>query len=135
MSDEDVAAIRAIGASYAEAALAGNRDAAAALFADDAVFMAQGAPAIEGRAAIWAALEPPPGITTQEATVTSLEIDGYGDLAYDRGTFSRTVTMEGVAEPITYTAKYLVIARKQDDGSWLWSIDIWNTDAPMPQPG
>jgi hypothetical protein len=43
------------------------------------------APAIEGRAAIRAATEPDPGITVQEFTITSLEIDGYGDLAFDRG--------------------------------------------------
>jgi ketosteroid isomerase-like protein len=104
------------------------------MFAEDAVWWVPDAPAIEGRAAIRAATEPDPGIAVQEFTVTSLEIDGYGDLAFDRGAFTYTVVSEGAEEPITFIGKYVVIARKQEDGAWLWTLNIWNTDAPMPRP-
>jgi hypothetical protein len=45
-----------------------------------------------------------------------------------------TVVSEGAEEPITLIGKYVVIARKQEDGAWLWTLNIWNTDAPMPRP-
>ena len=47
--------------------------------------------------------------------------------------YSATVTREGMAEPMTDTGKYLVLLRKQADGSWLMTTVIWNSDAPPPQ--
>ncbi len=41
-----------------------------------------------------------------------MEIEGLGDLAYDRGTYSQTVTPDGAA-PIEDRGKYLTILRKQ----------------------
>ncbi|UCG87453.1 MAG: DUF4440 domain-containing protein [Gemmatimonadota bacterium] len=134
LSDEDVVALRNLGTAHTEAVLAGDMDAAVAMYAEDAIWLAPDAPALEGRAAIRATMQLEPGITLQDFTITSLEIDGYGDLAYDRGTWSQTIVSEGVEEPITFTGTYVVIARKQEDGSWLWTVDIWNSDAPLPRP-
>ena len=133
LTDEDIAALNALRAAYIEGAQAGDVDAQAAVFAEDALWLGPDAPAIEGRAAIRAASEPVPGMTVQDFTITSLEIDGYGEVAFDRGTWSQTAVAEGMAEPVTMTGKYVLIVRKQEDGSWLWAVDIWNTDAPMPQ--
>jgi ketosteroid isomerase-like protein len=134
LTDEDIAALNALRAAGVEATLAGDCDAGIALYADNAVVLPQDEPTVEGRAAMRdgcaADEEPPP----QEFTLTSLEIDGYGDLAFDRGTWSWTGAAADSAEAITFTGKYVSIARKQADGSWLWTVDIWNSDAPFPQP-
>ena len=37
---------------------------------------------------------------------------------------------EGAEEPLTAVGN----ARKQADGTWLWALDISNTDAPLPRP-
>jgi ketosteroid isomerase-like protein len=71
-------------------------------------------------------------MTVQEFTITSLEVDGYDDLAFDRGTWTSTYVIEGMAEDIAMTGSYIAIARKQADGSWLWASVISGTDAPMP---
>lgn len=134
LTDEDIAALNTLRAAYRQGAIEGNPDALSAVFAEDAVVWSPDRPAIEGRAAIRAANEPTPGVTVQDFTVSSLEIDGYGDLAFDRGTYSYTVVSEGAEEPLTMVGKYLVIARKQADGTWLWALDISNTDAPLPRP-
>jgi uncharacterized protein (TIGR02246 family) len=133
LSEEDILAVNELRAGYVQAVLAGDVDGQVAAFAEDAVWWGADTPGIEGRAAIRAAFEPVPGTTVQDFTDASLEIDGYGDLAFDRGTWSETYVTEGMEEPITVTGKYVAIARKQDDGKWLWTVDIWNTDAPMPQ--
>ncbi len=134
LSDEDIAALNELRATYAEAVLANDCEAITAVSAQDVVLMPPNEPMVEGGAAYrdWceaAASEPPP----QDFTMTSLEIDGYGDLAFDRGTWSQTFVSEG-AEPVTITGTYVVIVRKQTDDSWLWTVGIYNGDAPLPEP-
>jgi ketosteroid isomerase-like protein len=134
LSDEDIAALDALGDASTQTTLAGDCDAAMALWAEDGVLMPQDVPMIEGRAAIRADCEadetPPP----QEATITSLGIDGYGDLAVGHGTWSQTYVSEDAPEPLAISGKYVVVWRKQADGSWLYTKVIWNFDAPLPQP-
>jgi ketosteroid isomerase-like protein len=103
------------------------------MYAEDIVVLPPNGPTVEGRAASRAACEA--GETTiQDFTLTSLDIDGYGDLAFDRGTFSQTYVSEGMAEAVTINGKYVLILRKQADGSWLWTVLVYNLDAPAPQP-
>ena len=136
LSDVDIAAIRDLGTAYAEANLAKDADAVAALYAEDAIEMPPNEPATVGRAAIRdryaAGLEL--GGEAREFTLTSVEIDGMGGLAYERGTWTWTGVPPGMTEPITDTGKYIAIARRQEDGAWLWTAVTWNSDLPLPQP-
>ena len=126
-SNSDVAALTQLGQSYVQAVLTGNADSVAALYTEDAVEMPPNMRARAGTAAIKAGYQPS---GTTAFTMTSGRIDGRGDLAYDRGTWSWTGIMPGKAEPTSETGKYLVIARRQADGSWRWTDMIWNSDAP-----
>ena len=136
LTDEDIAAIRNLGRAYAEASLAGDADGLAAVYAEDATEMPPNAPATIGRAAIrnryTSGLEL--SVESIEFTVTSVEIDGMNGLAYDRGTYRWTGSPPGTTEPVTEAGKYLAIAHQQEDGSWLWTAVIWNSDTPPPQP-
>jgi uncharacterized protein (TIGR02246 family) len=136
LTDEDIAAIRSLGTSYAEANLAKDADAVAAVYATDAIEMPPNRPAIVGVEAIRASYQSAfeSGMESTEFTVTSVAIDGMNGLAFDRGTWSWTGTPPGMSEPVTETGKYLTIARRQEDGSWLWTADIWNSDTPIPEP-
>ncbi len=118
--------------SFAQVIRASDWAALAALYTEDAVFMAPNAPAVEGRAAIRAWLEPFPPI---EYEGTVVEIDGRGDLAFVRGNYSETYTVEGAPEPIHHAGKYVEIWRRQPDGSWLIAVEIWNSDLPLPEEG
>jgi len=102
-----------------------------ALYTEDAIELPPNQAALQGKAAIQAGDEAfPPFSNFQEQ---SLEIEGQGDLAYDRGTYSMTVTPPGAA-PIEDRGKYLAIWRKQADGSWKTSHLIYNSDLPLPAP-
>lgn len=129
LSEEDVAAIRAVPQSYAEAVLVSDWAAVASHYTEDAVRLPPNALLIEGRAAIQAAYEGLPRTFT-EFSSTPLEIDGRGDLAYARGTATLTFAVEGVPEPVSDTVKYLEILRKQPDGAWLITHICWNSDQP-----
>jgi uncharacterized protein (TIGR02246 family) len=132
LTEEDVAAIRALAPAMDEANLANDRHAFAALFAEDCILMVPNAAAIEGRADLLAMMESLPVPEYSEYVTAFLDVDGYGDVAYVRGTYSETYTVWGIAEPVSDTGKSLAVVRKQGDGSWLISVAAWNSDLPLP---
>ena len=52
------------------------------------------------------------------------------DLAYVLGTYTMTIVPPGAPGPIEDSGKYIEIRRRQPDGSWLISTDIFNSDLP-----
>lgn len=113
--------------------LAKDMAAFAASFTEDAVRMPPNEPLQIGRAAIeeWARTAWGP-LTFPEGSQTVRGVDGRGDLAYAWGTFSFLAQVPGIEEPIEDVGKFLVILRKQPDGSWLVSHSIYNGDSPAP---
>ncbi|NIM49751.1 MAG: DUF4440 domain-containing protein [Gemmatimonadales bacterium] len=135
LSDEDIAAIRSLGEQeLVEVLLAEDWAGFAAGFTEDAVRMPPNEPLHQGREVIeqWAAANWGP-LTTTQFSQTALEIDGRGDLAYARGSYSVTVEIPGVPEPASDVGKFLAILRKQEDGGWLVSVAIFNSDLPLPE--
>ena len=131
LSEEDVAAITAVMEAGSEAEEAGDWAAVAALGTEDFVCMPPNDRIVEGRAAIQAWAEES-GFQFEEVSTSITEIDGRGDLAYFRATYSLTF---GGEEPFTDVGKWIAILRKQPDGSWLYSAWIWNSDLPLPEEG
>ncbi|MFC2163629.1 YybH family protein [Acidobacteriota bacterium] len=132
LSDGDVAAIRATSDAWIQAVKSGDWDTAANLYTEDTIVMPPNQSVIKGREAAKTFLETYPPI--KDMSFTLLEIDGYGDIAYVQGTYLLVIQPEGAPEPIQDTGKFLEIRRKQEDGSWLYAIDIFNSDLPLPPP-
>ena len=132
LSEEDVAAIRGASQAWAEALKADDDAAAVAFATEDAVLMPPNMPAFQGRPALEEFLA---GFTVTESSETRLEIEGRGDLAFERAAYVVSFVPEGQTEPTAYPGKYLKIWRKQADGTWLMAVDIWNHDQPLPEQG
>ncbi len=130
LSDADAAAVKRLGTLYAQAYLANNADGVAAVYATDAVEMPPNAPARVGRTAIRAGYAT--AMESSAFTLASARIDGRDDLAYDRGTWSWTGKVPGSTQTASVVGKYVAIARRQTDGTWLWTEVIWNNDEPLP---
>lgn len=130
LSQEDVVAIREFVASYRDVALAQDFEGLAAFYTADGVRNPPNAPPSEASSASLRAGYG--GVTSFENAPE--EIDGRGSLAYARGPYSITLAPEGAAESISDTGHYVAILRKQEDGRWLISYLIFNSDQPMPQP-
>lgn len=130
LTDADKAAIEASSQAWLEAARAGDWSGLAAKYAEDAVFMPPNEPTIEGRDNIQAWFEALPPVSAME--FETVKIDGIGDLSYKHGTYTMTTTPEGV-EPVNDSGKFIEIRRKQADGSWLITRDIFNSDLPLPK--
>ena len=131
LSDEDVAAIRAANDAWIQAFRDNDDAALVALYSDDAVIMPPNESVIEGHAAIQAYYDAD-AVTVTEHSESILEIDGRDGIAYIRGT-SSTVRMGEDGEPVTVSDKYLVILRRQADGSWLFTHEIWNSPLPLAE--
>ena len=102
-----------------------------ALYEEDAVELPPHQAAVQGKAAIQAWEEAlPPFSDFQEQ---SLEIEGRGDLAFDRGTYAMTVAPPG-APSIEDHGKYLTIWHKQAGGLWKISRMMFNSDLQLPAP-
>ena len=133
LTNEDVAAVRELGLSYAQGFSTGDAATVAAVYAVGAVEMPPNFPIRDGVDAIRSAYEAyfQAGAETVEFDMAAVEIDGYDDLAFDRGTWSWTGREGAGMELVTQTGHYLSIARRQPDGSWRYSAMMWNSDTPL----
>ena len=114
ITEEDVAALRAITDVHEKACLAGDWAGWVATCTDDVVVLTQEHPPIEGCEAVLQWLESFPPVT--EMTVTVQAVTGNGDMASTRGVAVMTVETEG--ETTALNMKWLGTFRKQPDGSW-----------------
>jgi uncharacterized protein (TIGR02246 family) len=127
-SARDEAAIRALSDARTEAFRQGDAAAIAARFTEDGLLMAPGAPAMQGREAVRAYYQ-----KLFDEFELGLE-SGYdevsisGDLAYGRGFAKVTARPKTGGPPVVSTAKYLNLLRRQPNGAWLTTHDIWNAN-------
>lgn len=122
----DREAITAVSAERAKAFNEGNAAGIAVHFAEDAKLMAPGKPAATGKMAVQNYYQ-----SIFDAYHTRLEshyeeVEISGDMAYGRGFAKVTLFPKKGGDSLVSTAKYLNILKKQTDGSWKTTHDIWN---------
>ena len=125
----DEAAIRAASAAWSQASTARDLDKSVAVYTEDAVQMLPKTPAVKGRDAIrknWTQMLalPGPGLSFQ---TTSVEVARSGDIAYETGTYDFVTTGKN-GKANDEKGKYVVVWKKQSDGSWKAAVDIDNPD-------
>jgi uncharacterized protein (TIGR02246 family) len=132
LTASDEAAVRQALDIEMNAANAADAGGWASVYAEDAIVLRPHAPAVQGRQGIqqWLATLPP----ISNAKGQGVEVMGYGDLAYLRGTYTMTFSIPGAPTPIDEQGKFLQIYRKQSDGSWKMTREIYNSDLPLPLP-
>jgi uncharacterized protein (TIGR02246 family) len=126
LSAADVEAQKAISNAFVKHVMARDWTGLAAMYAEDAILCPPNQPAVKGRAAIKAWMEAFPPIT--EFKVTDVRVEGHGDVAYAHGVYELTMTPPGAPRPVKDTGKYLDVRKKQKDGRWLYSVDMFNSD-------
>ena len=117
---------------WSDLAATDDLDAIMAGWAEDAVVMPPGIPAVEGKPAIRDYVEAAmqlPGFQISWEPVT-VHVSSSGDMAY---MIERNITT--VADPsgnlVTTYGKGVTVWRKTADGSWKNVIDMWN-ETPAP---
>ena len=90
----------------------------AALMTADAHDMEPGQPTLVGASAVQEGLM---GLFQQNSAqieITGEKTDVSGDMAYDRGTYRNTITPKAGGAAMTEEGRYLVVLKRQADGSW-----------------
>jgi len=117
---------------FGEAVRQGNGAAIAALYTDDATLMPPNSEIIKGKPGIEAFWKGGLGMGIKDAVLTTVEVFGMGDLACEIGKYNLKIQPAGQAA-FEDSGKYIVIWKKQADGSWKLHVDIWNTSLPAPK--
>lgn len=121
---------------YDRALNEGNAEALASLFADDAVMMPPNEPVIAGRAAI---LKRHAYLFDTVSLRHSLKSDEQvvaDTWAFDRGRYNMSVIPFREGQSCKEKGNYVTIFKRQTDGTWKISTDIWNCsqETPLPKP-
>jgi uncharacterized protein (TIGR02246 family) len=123
---EASAAIEAANTKFSKAFERGDSKAISGMYTSDAIAFPPESEMIQGNEAIaefWNATRNS-GVTS--VTLATLDVDRDGDIAYEVGKVFLTILAEG-KEPTTASAKYVVVWKRQVDGSWKLHRDIWNS--------
>ncbi len=131
-AEADVEAINSLRNEFIALDNASDAAGLASLYTNDAVLMPPNEAAVTGNQAIESWFQTTFDQFTTEFTVASEELEVVGDWAFDWGAYMTALTPRAGGEPTEDRGKYIVILRKQVDGSWRIARDIWNSDNPPP---
>jgi uncharacterized protein (TIGR02246 family) len=117
-----------VGEDYDKAMAAGNVSAKMRLYTADAVLMPPEGPVVSGQDAIrlWHESFFKKGTSPGVSKVDEVQL--FGEWGFARGTFAGTVTPRPGASPTSVSEKWLVVVRRQGDGSWKIARDIWTQE-------
>ena len=114
---------------------AGDLDAAVDVFTDDAMILGQGAPDVIGKPAIRSVYQAALAQANLEVRFHTEEIETLGDLAYERGTYTLTISDKATGQPVsTVTNRHIHILKRQPDGRWKTWRMMTNSAEPTPAP-
>jgi uncharacterized protein (TIGR02246 family) len=110
---------------------ANDADALMQELSDDVTFMPPGQAPARGKAAVRAWYEG----TIAEATTVEVQIHDRGvvvadDSGIESGSYVWTLSPVGGGEPFATRGSFIAIWRKESDGAWRITSDIWNSSDP-----
>jgi ketosteroid isomerase-like protein len=88
------------------------------LYAPDAVFLQPSGERITGSAALRTLFQNIMATFDSGLTLHSQNLEASGDLAYDSGDFQESLTTIATGAKITSKGSYIIIFKRQPDGSW-----------------
>lgn len=110
-------------AQFAAALSRGDAPAAAALYAENGKLLTSAADLVEGRQHIEAYWRAGMAIGLSSVALTPLEIEVGIETAIEIGRYEL-----GVAADVADSGKYVVLHRRQTDGTWRRAVDVFNPE-------
>jgi uncharacterized protein (TIGR02246 family) len=131
----DLQAIGKIRDAYATAFKAGDAAAVTGLYTTDGFTQTNNQPTGMGQAGIAATLKSFwDQFNVASFTLTPVKTEASGNLGYDIGTYTLTMTPKPKGDTIKTDGRYVVILRKGADGTWKVIADMDNTTTMPPAP-
>jgi ketosteroid isomerase-like protein len=100
-------------------------------YAPDAIFLQPSGERISGSAALRTLFQTIMATFNSDLTLNSQNLETSGDLAYDSGDFQETLTIIATGTKITAKGSYIIIFKRQPNGSWQIVQQVF-TGAPPP---
>jgi len=116
-------------ARFARDVAAGGGKAFASWFADDAVSLSNGRPAVLGRGAIVAQADWDPKAYQLTWTPTAAQMGPSNDMGFTWGHYEGH-TKDRNGEPVTITGRYITVWKKLPNGTWKVALDASATEPP-----
>lgn len=134
--DADVKAIGDLEASEVAAWKAHDAAKIAAFYADNAVMMDPGSPAVSGKDAIAKGIQQMIADPALDLTFHAdhIEVAKSGDVGWTRGTYQFAFTDPATHQVAHDHGSYVTTYQKQSDGSWKAVADIATSEVPPPAP-
>ncbi len=126
--EKDIQAIKEMSSERAEAFRNGDAAGIAIHFSENSILMAPGNHSFDGRDAVRDYYQ---SIFDQyETDLESYyeEVEVSCEIAYGRGFAEVTLTSKDSGDTEVSTSKYINILKRQSDGSWITTHDIWNSN-------
>jgi uncharacterized protein (TIGR02246 family) len=101
-------------------------------YASDAVFLPANGERITGSTALRALFQNVMATFNSDLTLHSQNLETSGDLAYDSGDFQEVLTTIATGAKINSKGSYIMILKRQPDGSWKITQHAW---MGTPPPG
>jgi uncharacterized protein (TIGR02246 family) len=115
----DVATVQAFISHIQQTFNSGDFESFMSVFTDDAIQLAPAAPDAIGKHAIRAVYENALATNDIKVEFHTAEIRVFGDLAYERGTFTIHISKKSDGSHVAdITNRHVHILRRQPDGSW-----------------
>jgi len=133
-SAADSAAVTRTFATFDSCARTGAVDVFMSHMTDDVVLLAPEAPAVVGKAAVSEYYTKLFGAMEFDVRHTSVETFVLGDLVLTRGNASGTATPRAGGPAMPVSNKYLIVFRRQEDGSLKGWRTAANSNAPPAPP-
>ena len=108
-------------------------DEITALYAEDAVFLQPSGERVTGRPAIHDLCKNVMETFTSDITLHSIVSEVSGDLAYDSGDFHETLVKLSDDTKADVQGNYLMIFKRQHNGSWLILEQVWTLVTPATE--
>ena|ERR1700722_8790898 len=131
----DEIAIRQQSMAWSNAAQSRDLDKILSFYAPDAVVLPDDAPIAltkDANRTQWQNIVGNKNLTLSWKT-TAVGVAKSGDMAYEYGAYTLDIIGKD-GQATTQTGKYVLVWKKQADGSWKVAIDTDNSDAPPPAP-
>ena len=131
----DIEANKQLTEKWDEAFNKGDLDALSSIYTSDAIRMQPNEPVLNGREDIRASFK---SFLDQNETILddnkALDVTIAGEFAIVRGTYTSDFKPKTGGNPVHDEGKWVCIQKRQADGSWKITMDIWNSDLPPVIP-
>jgi len=124
MNEDDLSTVDGVKAALVRAVERGDAKLAASLYEPGARLLPPGAPVLTGEDALLDFWQRRIDAGSDGGELETVRREEHGDVVVEEGRYGRRS-----GDRLLDSGKYLVVFRRQPDGTWRYATDMWNSDS------